>query len=46
MPPGSEQLRRQLARRSLDWGTNQTPDDIITTCGGSEALILCLRAVT
>lgn len=46
MPPGSEQLRRQLSRRSLDWGTNLSPDEIITTCGGSEALMLCLRAVT
>jgi DNA-binding transcriptional MocR family regulator len=46
MPPGSEQLRRQLARRSLDWGTNLSSDEIITTCGGSEALMLCLRAVT
>jgi DNA-binding transcriptional MocR family regulator len=46
MPPGCEQLRRQIARRSLDWGSNLSPDDIITTCGGTEALALCLRAVT
>jgi DNA-binding transcriptional MocR family regulator len=46
MPPGSEALRRQIARRSLDWGTNLSPDDLITTCGGTEALALCLRAVT
>src|ERR1700744_2263852 len=46
MPPGSEQLRRQIARRSLDWGCNLSPDEIITTCGGTEALALCLRAVT
>ena len=46
MPPGAESLRRQVARRSLDWGGNLTPDDIITTCGGTEALALCLRAVT
>jgi DNA-binding transcriptional MocR family regulator len=46
MPPGSEALRRQIARRSLDWGSNLTPDDLITTCGGTEALMLCLRAVT
>jgi len=46
MPPGVEQLRRQIARRSLDWGSNLSPDDIITTCGGTEALALCLRAVT
>ena len=46
MPPGSEELRRQVARRSLDWGSNLSPDEIITTCGGTEALALCLRAVT
>ena len=46
MPPGSEPLRRQIARRSLDWGSNLSPDEIITTCGGTEALALCLRAVT
>ncbi len=46
MPPGSEALRRQVARRSLDWGTNLSPADLITTCGGTEALALCLRAVT
>jgi DNA-binding transcriptional MocR family regulator len=46
MPPGSEALRRQIARRSLDWGGNLSPDEIITTCGGTEALALSLRAVT
>ena len=46
LPPGSERLRRQIARRSLDWGCNLSPDEIITTCGGTEALALCLRAVT
>lgn len=46
MPPGSEPLRRQIARRSLDWGGNLSADEIIVTCGGTEALALCLRAVT
>jgi DNA-binding transcriptional MocR family regulator len=46
MPPGSEALRRQVAKRSLEWGTTLTPDEIITTCGGTEALALALRAVT
>ncbi|MEK0447381.1 MAG: hypothetical protein RLZZ399_2702 [Verrucomicrobiota bacterium] len=46
MPPGCEALRRQLAKRSLDWGTQLSPDAFITTCGGTEALTLCLRAVT
>jgi DNA-binding transcriptional MocR family regulator len=46
MPPGCELLRRQLARRSLDWGCNLCPDDFITTVGATEALTLSLRAVT
>lgn len=46
MPPGCEQLRRQIAKRSLDRGLNLSPDEIITTCGGTEALAICLRAVT
>lgn len=46
MPPGSDALRRQIARLSPDWGTNLTPEQLITTCGGTEALMLCLRAVT
>jgi DNA-binding transcriptional MocR family regulator len=43
---GSEALRRQISRRSLDWNTNLTPEEIITTCGATEALALCLRSVT
>lgn len=46
LPQGSELLRRQIARRSLDWGSNLTPEEIITTCGATEALSLALRAVT
>jgi DNA-binding transcriptional MocR family regulator len=46
MPPGCDALRRQLAKLSLDWGTQISPDAFITTCGGTEALALCLRAVT
>ncbi len=46
MPPGSERLRREIAKRSLDRGLDLSPDEIITTCGGTEALALCLRAVT
>lgn len=45
MPPGAESLRRQIARRSLDAGGQISPEEIITTCGGTEALALCLRAV-
>ena len=46
LPPGSEELRRQLARRSLEWGCNLTSDELVITCGATEALNLCLRAVS
>ena len=45
-PPGQYELRRQVARRSLDWGGSLSAADIVTTCGATEALHLCLRAVT
>ena len=45
-PQGNVELRRQIAKRSIDWGGNLTPDDIVTTVGCSEALNLCLRATT
>jgi DNA-binding transcriptional MocR family regulator len=45
-PPGCAVLRRALARRGLDWGITVSPDEIITTNGGMEALSLALRAVT
>ncbi len=45
-PPGNIQLRRQIARRSLEWGGQLRPDDLIITNGCIEALNLCLRAVT
>jgi DNA-binding transcriptional MocR family regulator len=44
-PPGSELLRRQIARRSLDFGCSFSAADIVITCGAMEALNLCLRAV-
>jgi DNA-binding transcriptional MocR family regulator len=46
MPPGCLALRRALARRALDWGVKIAPDEIVTTSGCMEALMLCLRAVT
>lgn len=46
MPPGAEALRRQIVKRAMDAGATLLPDEIITTCGATEALLLCLRAVT
>lgn len=43
---GNMELRRQIARRSVDQGCHLTPDEIIVTSGCSEALNLSLRAVT
>jgi DNA-binding transcriptional MocR family regulator len=45
-PQGVLPLRRALARRAIDWGLAATPDDVIVTVGGMEALHLCLRAIT
>lgn len=42
---GNAELRRQIARRSLDMGCSFSSDEIIVTAGCSEALFLCLRAV-
>lgn len=44
-PPGLYELRRQVARRSLDWGGRLSPEEIVVTSGATEALHLCLRAV-
>lgn len=42
--PGSPALRRELARRSLDWGCSLKPDDFTVTNGCTEAVALALRA--
>jgi DNA-binding transcriptional MocR family regulator len=46
LPPGSEELRRQIARRYLHFGSRVTADEIIITSGALEALNLCLQTVT
>lgn len=43
--PGNNSLRVQIARRALESGCILSPDDIVITCGATEALNLCLRAV-
>ncbi len=45
LPPGREELRRQIALRTRDWGVSLTADEIIITNGCIEAVNLCLRAV-
>ncbi len=44
-PAGVEVLRRQIARRSLEYGCSFSPEEIVVTTGAMEALNLCLRAV-
>ena len=46
LPPGCEALRVEIARRSIASGGALSPDDILITAGATEALSLCLRAVT
>lgn len=43
---GNVNLRRQIARLSLQWGGTITEDDIVTTTGCMDALTLCLSATT
>lgn len=45
-PPGNLELRRQIARRMADAGSQVTPEDIIITSGCQDAMLLALRAVT
>jgi DNA-binding transcriptional MocR family regulator len=44
MTPGHESLRRELSRRSLDWGCALHAEDFIVTVGATEAVSLALRA--
>ncbi len=43
--PGPVSLRRELSRRSLDWGCALPADDFLITVGATEAMSLALRAV-
>jgi len=45
LPPGNDELQRQIARRYLEQGCDIHPDDIVITCGAMEALNICLQAV-
>ncbi len=45
LPPGSVELRRQIARRYINVGVRAGVDDIVITSGAMEALNLALQAV-
>ena len=45
-PRGEQVLRTAIARRSINWGHAVSADDILITCGCTEALHLALKAIT
>jgi DNA-binding transcriptional MocR family regulator len=46
LPPGSAELRRQIARRYLKYGTRVSAEEIVITGGALEALNLSLQVLT
>lgn len=45
-PAGCQELRHEIARREWSAGARITEEDVLVTCGASEALTLALRATT
>ncbi len=45
-PLGQIPLRREISRRAINWGSNWSINNILITCGCSEALHLALRNTT
>ena len=46
LPPGNEQLRRNIAQRYASQGIHVAPDEIVITAGAMESLVLSLQSVT
>ena len=46
LPPGSAELRSQIARRYLRSGSRVSQDEIVITSGALEGLNLCLQVLT
>src|SRR5262249_43994126 len=46
VPKGDRRLRREIARRALRWGQALSPEDIVITCGCTEALVLALKVLS
>jgi DNA-binding transcriptional MocR family regulator len=44
-PKGDAALRREICRRALRWGQGWSLEDVVVTCGCTEALALALKAV-
>jgi DNA-binding transcriptional MocR family regulator len=45
-PRGEDTLRAAIARRSINWGHAVSAEDILITCGCTEALHLALKSIT
>jgi len=44
-PKGDADLRREIARRAMRWGQALSPEDVLITCGCTEALTIALSTV-
>lgn len=44
--PGSSKLRREISRRSLDWGCHLSAEELLVINGTTEGFQLALRALT
>ncbi len=44
--PGCLKLRREISRRSLDWGCHLNAEEFIVINGATEGFHLALRAIT
>jgi DNA-binding transcriptional MocR family regulator len=44
-PPGNAELRRQIAFRAADFGSEVDPNDVIITTGATEAISVALQTV-
>ena len=44
-PPGIRSLRTQVAQRAVNGGCSLSPNDVVITSGGTEAMSICLHAV-
>jgi DNA-binding transcriptional MocR family regulator len=45
-PKGDLRLRQEIARRALRWGQALSPEEIVITCGCTEAVTLALQTVS
>jgi len=46
VPKGDLRLRQEIARRAVRWGQALSPEEIVITCGCTEAVTLALQTVS